>query len=226
MTRSTLIALVVLAFAASPAHAVTNIFNGTTSNDWNTNTNWSQGHVPTSGEDVSVGISGKNPTLSADGVANSISISASNNVTVSAHTLAIGTGASTIAGQIVFGSNGILTVAGTMSLTRTDLGGVLSAFGAAGARIDILAGGTIDVAADGSSLSNDTTASIHVLAGGTLKQTVTGANGGSQVTFAIDNDGQVLATAGRFLLRGGTPSGQSSNGTYNATSPATIAFQG
>ena len=74
-------------------------------------------------------------------------------------------------------------------------------------------------------LSTDTTASIHVLAGGTLKQTATGTNGGSTTEFAIDNDGQVLATAGRFLLRGGTPAGQSSNGTYNATSPASIGFQ-
>ena len=64
-----------------------------------------------------------------------------------------------------------------------------------------------------------------MLAGGTLKETATGTNGGSTIEFAIDNDGQVLATAGRFLLRGGTPAGQSSNGTYNATSPASIAFQ-
>jgi len=225
MTRSTLVALVVLAFAAAPAHAVTNTFNGTTDNDWNTNTNWSQGHVPTSGEDVSISITGKNPSLSADGVANSISISASNNVTVTGHTLAIGSGASTISGQILFGSNGILTVAGTMSLTRTDPGGVLSGFSAANARIDILSGGTIDIAADGIDLSTDTTAFIHVLSGGTLKQTATGVNGGSQIEFAIDNDGQVLATAGRLLLRGGTPTGQSSNGTYNATAPASIGFQ-
>lgn len=224
MTRSTLAAVVFL-LAAAPAHAVTNTFNGTTSNDWNTNTNWSQGHVPTSGEDVSISVGGKNPSLSADGVANSISISASNNVTITGHTLAIGTGASAISGQFLFGANGILTVAGTMSLTRTDLGGVISGFGAAGARIDILSGATIDLAVDGLDLATDSTASIHVLAGGTLKQTATGTNGGSTTEFAIDNDGQVLSTAGRFLLRGGTPAGESSNGTYNATAPGSIGFQ-
>ena len=140
MTRSTLIALAVLAFAAAPAHAVTNIFNGTTDTDWNTNTNWSQGHVPTSGEDVSISVSGKNPSLSADGVANSLTITANNHVTITGHTLAVGGGSSAISGQILFGTNGVLTVAGTMSLTRTDLGGVISAFGAPGARVDIAVG--------------------------------------------------------------------------------------
>src|SRR4051794_12656466 len=167
MTRSTLIALVVLAFAASPAHAVTNIFNGTTDTDWNTNTNWSQGHVPTSGEDVSISVSGKNPSLSADGVASSISVAGGNTLTVAGHTLAVGSGASSLSGAITLGTNGIVTLAGMMTVTT----GGISAFGAPGARIDVLSGGTIDLAADARDLSTDTTASIHVLAGGTLKQT-------------------------------------------------------
>ena len=90
---------------------MTNIFNGTTDTDWNTNTNWSQGHVPTSGEDVSISVSGKNPSLSADGVANSLTITANNHVTITGHTLAVGGGSSAISGQILFGTNGVLTVA-------------------------------------------------------------------------------------------------------------------
>jgi len=66
MTRSTLIAAAVLAFAATPAHAVTNTFNGTMDSDWNTDANWSQGHAPLSTEDVSISVSGKNPSLSAN----------------------------------------------------------------------------------------------------------------------------------------------------------------
>ena len=78
MTRSTLIALAVLAFAAAPAARRHEHLQRHHRQRLEHDTNWSQGHVPTSGEDVSISVSGKNPSLSADGVADSIAIPGEN----------------------------------------------------------------------------------------------------------------------------------------------------
>ncbi len=145
------------------------------------------------------------------------------------HTLAVGSGTSALAGQLVIGTNGLVTVAGPMSVTHS--GGPadpsISFANGDGARIDVLSGGTLDLASDANRvLANGTNFLIHVFSGGTLKETATGLNeGGSTVDIPVDNDGQILATAGRLLLRGGTGA-QTSSGTYSATSPATIAYQG
>jgi hypothetical protein len=224
MTRSILLATLALALAAAPAHAVTNTFNGP-GTDWNTDTNWSEGHVPDGTEDVAIA-AGKSPSLSANGAARSVTDAGI--LTVAGHTLVIGSGASSLSGQLVIGTNGLVTLAGAMPVTHG--GGpanpAISFGGGDGGRLDILSGGTLDFASDANAiLNNGTNISVHVLSGGILTQTATGIEGGSVVHLPIDNDGQVLAGAGRLLLRGGT-GGQTSSGVYNATSPATIAFQG
>jgi hypothetical protein len=230
MSRLHLLTALLLTLATGTAQAATNTFNGTTDSDWNTATNWSAGHVPTSGEDALVNVAGHNPSLSADGVANSVTVASGRLLTVTGHTLAIGGGSSSLAGSLIVGTNGLVTIAGPMSVTHG--GGPADpaiSFGAGDAgRLDILSGGTVDFASDANRvLGNGTNNSVHVFSGGTLKETATGINeGGSTVDVAVDNDGQVLATAGRLLLRGGTGTGQVSGGTYNATSPATIAYQG
>jgi hypothetical protein len=228
MIRLHVLTLLLLAFAATPAAAATNTFNGTTDSDWNTSTNWSAGHVPTSAEDVLVDVAGKSPSLSANGVANSVSIASGHILTVTGHTLVIGPGSSSLVGQLVIGTNGLVSLAGTMSVTHG--GGpadpAISFAGGTGAGLDVLSGGTLNFAADADRiLNNGTDLHLHVFAGGTLEQAIGGPEGGV-VDIPVDNDGQVLVTAGRLLLRGGTGVGQTSGGTYDATSPATIAFQG
>src|SRR5205085_9667899 len=64
--------ILTLVVGAAPAQAVDNQFTGATNGDWNTATNWSQGHVPLATEDVKIDVDSKNPTLSGagdDGVA-------------------------------------------------------------------------------------------------------------------------------------------------------------
>ena len=225
MTRSLLLATLALALVTAPAQAVTNTFNGGTDNDWNTGSNWSQSHVPDGTEDVAIA-AGKNPSLSADGAAKSVTNAGI--LTASGHTLAIGSGASTLSGQLVVGTDGVVTLAGTLSVTHG--GGpanpAINLFSGTGGRLDVLSGGTLDFASDANRVLGDLThGSVHVFAGATLQETATGLEGGSVVDVPVDNDGQILSTAGKLLLRGGTPIGQTSSGTYNATSPATIAYQ-
>src|SRR4051794_15108204 len=140
MIRSLPLAAAVLALAAAPAHAVTNSF--TSGTDWNTPGNWSLGHVPTATEDVTISAAA-NPSLSADGVANSISVVNPRILTVTGHTLAIGSGASSLSGQLVIGTNGLVTLAGPMAVTHG--GGpanpAISFGGGDGGRLDILSGG-------------------------------------------------------------------------------------
>jgi len=229
MTRLIALTGLLLALSTGTAQAVTNTFNGGTSSDWNTDSNWSQNHVPTSGEDVVIPAGSPNATLGAGGVANSVSLASVRILTVSGGTLAIGAGASSLAGSLIIGASGVVTLAGTTSVTHG--GGpadpAISFKGEDGGRLDVLSGGTLNFASDSNRiLNNGTNISMHVFAGGTLEQTATGPEGGSVVDIPVDDDGQVLATAGKLLLRGGTGGGQSSGGTYNATSPATIAFQG
>jgi fibronectin-binding autotransporter adhesin len=231
MRFTPVVAALALALGAAPAQAVTNTFTGATSSDWNTGSNWSQNHVPTSGEDVAIDVSTKNPSLSADGVANSVTVAGANILTVTAaHTLAVGAGASSLAGQLVISSGGVFSLSGPMSVTHGGGPANAAISGNVGTanRLDILSGGTLDFASDANAIIDAGAANllVHVLAGGTLKQTATGTEGGSVIHVAMDNDGQVLATAGKLLLRGGSGAGRASSGTYDATSPARIAFQG
>jgi hypothetical protein len=219
------LAVLVLAVGADAALAVDNTFNGTTNSDWNTGTNWSQGHAPLSSEDVLITVSGKNPSLSTDGQAKSITTANSNNLTVTGHTLTVGSGTSALDGTLLIGSGGIVSLAGATSVTHVGGGVPAIAWNGTGGRLDIASGGTLDLAADAVRLQDGGTSSlVHVLSGGTLKLSVGGTEG-AQVDTPLDNDGGVLATAGRLLLRGGT-GGQTSSGTYTATSPATVAYQG
>ena len=48
--------ILTLAVGAAPAQAVDNQFTGATNGDWNTATNWSQGHVPLATEDVKIDV--------------------------------------------------------------------------------------------------------------------------------------------------------------------------
>lgn len=223
--RTLVLAVLVTLAAAVPAQAADNTFNGTVDGDWSNSGNWSAGHVPLSSEDVKVNVSGKNPTLStgADGVANSITIASDNNVTVSGKTLTLGVGASSISGSMSLTSSAVLSVGGHLSLNRSGGPGAPDVTVNA-SRIDVVSGGTIDIAAATSEVADFfNTSLIHILPGGTLMRGVAGAD--EQMDIAIDNDGQVTATAGRMLLRGGT-GGQTSDGVYSAASPATLAFQG
>src|SRR5437868_7181741 len=90
--------ILTLAVGAAPAQAVDNQFTGTTNGDWNTDTNWSQGHKPLATEDVKINVNNKNPTLSgagADGVANSITLApTTNDLFIDGKTLTVGSGTS------------------------------------------------------------------------------------------------------------------------------------
>ena len=142
-----------------------------------------------------INVSGKNPSLSADGVAGSIALNHANLLTVTGHTLAVGSGRRRSPASSSSARTASSPSPGRCRVTHS--GGPadpsISFANGDGARIDVLSGGTLDLASDANRvLANGTNFLIHVFSGGTLKETATGLNeGGSTVDIPIDNDGQI-----------------------------------
>ena len=193
---------VLFLLGAAQASAVTNTFQGP-GTDWNTDANWSQGHIPLSSEDVVINSGSVSLATGVNGAANSISLNtgapASGSLTLNnTHTLTVGAGTSTL--------NGGVTVFGTSTLT---LGGATtwSSGGLSAQNSTININAAFSIAGD-LNTSNFGGNTINISATGSLSKT--SGSGLSQIEFAIDNDGAINANSGTLRLTGGdaaTPAG-------------------
>lgn len=109
------IAVLVVIINAGKANATTNTWLGL-STSWNTTTNWSQSHVPTSSEDVVITLAGilNNPTISTTaGACKTLTISGLTT------TLTLNGVGLTVSGAISISTNTTLAGTGTLSGTST-----------------------------------------------------------------------------------------------------------
>lgn len=117
-----------------------NNWNGSTSSDWNTSSNWSSGHVPVSGETIQIGVSAysgsaNQPTISSSTSVTSIQFGATNSPTLtinSGQTLTASSGITgntscsatikgpgnlTLGGSSVINANGSITASSNLVIT-------------------------------------------------------------------------------------------------------------
>ena len=218
----TALPLSVCAFAGS-AEAATCTFTGSTDNQWNDATNWSNcgGVVPTAADDVT-SLGGKNPSLTtgADGVANSISFGDTINFRVGAgKTMTVGAGASLIVSpQVIVDGGATLRLNGT-----TTWSGGTWFTGDSGTSGTIENAGTLIIPGDVNT-AGEPSGVLHNLAGATLNRT----NSAGTATFGrpFDNDGTVNVTSGTLALHDGSGAGNTSTGSFTAGAGSTVSFAG
>jgi peptidase C25-like protein len=184
----------------SQSVATTVIWDGSSSSDWNTGSNWSRGIVPTSSDDVNIPDTGvtNQPTISlTDVTIRSLTVAASRALTLTnGRTLTLdGTcdpvtllnfGSITASGSATFQTQGMVT---------------LDNRGSFGAPLSILSGTTTaDDMNDGVTVFDG---AISVLAGATL-DTAQSANGWTVIANADVTVGGTLSGQNRFRFKGTT----------------------
>ena len=156
-----------------------NIWSGSTNNNWNTGSNWSLNHVPTSGEDVVINI---NASILVDNSSTINSLTISNSATVSftssggGRTITIGNTGSSIGGGGTLTLQGS-TGSGTRSMTLNFTGG--------GSRTMSIAG-TLVLTAVGEGTIYDATNSLTTVTG-TLRNDGTGGATSGVITSTASN---------------------------------------
>jgi fibronectin-binding autotransporter adhesin len=196
--------------------AVTNDFIGGTAgspNDWNTSTNWSQGHVPLSTEDVTIQTANAVLSSGSDGVAKSISVASGRTLSVtSSKTLTVGTGTSSLDGTL-----SIDTATVTLNGPTSWSGGTntISIFSAATLNIN----SSFSITGDGS-MAGAFSPLIHV---GSTGSVTTSNTGTATIQPALDNDGSVSVGSGTLSLSGGDNG--TTTGSYSIASGATLLLQ-
>ena len=185
--------VVVIVFTASNLVAQTNTWDGSSSNNWNTNANWSLGVVPTAAHNVVIDI---NATISVNTSATINSLTISNSAVVSftssgaGRTITIDNSGSTITSGSSLTLNGS-TGTGTRSMTIAFTGTSLS----------MSVAGTLDVTSVGDNGAYVATNSVTTVtgtlinSGGDITSTASNLSFSSNGNYEHDRNGGAIPTA-------------------------------
>ncbi len=177
-----------------------------TSGDWDVGSNWSNGQVPGTGDDVVIDVTGARPTVTVDSAESVQSLTASDPLVISSATLELAT-ASTIGGGLTL-NGGTLQVDG--GSTQLD-GGTIASIGSGGT-FDVAQGAIVDLTGGNNNV--------------TFTGTYTGTGGGQvQLNSGTLNVGVAGATfgfaAGLFQWTGGNIA-VASGSTFTNTGSLTL----
>jgi hypothetical protein len=192
-----IIALSVVFFGLQPASAATCTYQqteGDGTNGWNTATNWSCAHVPTTGDDVVI------PVGTTTNIGAQPAVGAVSTITINANGTATGTLA--ITGAYTISATSTMTVNGTFTVATGN---------ATGSALTIGAGGAFTVTTGSASTTSITNGGTLTIGAGTVTSTGAIINTGT-ITFSgagtldvqgnLTNSGTFTAGSGRVVLSG------------------------
>jgi Hint domain-containing protein/uncharacterized protein DUF4347 len=160
------------------------VWNGNTSTDWGTSTNWTPSGTPGTNDTVTIGTTTRSPTLSASTHIKTLTISGSDTLTLSGSTttLTVSTGTTLSSSG---GITGVGTVVSTITGTSTCTGTITAS------------GGTLDLSGN---VTNSGSLRLSTGAGATDRLKLDGTASATSMTFGGSTGTLELGTAGALTL--------------------------
>ncbi len=186
------IVLIISLFVLKGLNAQTNIWDGSSSNNWNTGANWSLGTVPTSAEDVIINI---NATISVNGINPTI-----NSLTISGSAVVSFTSAGASRTVTIDNTGSSIAAGSSLTLNGSGAGRTMSLV-FSGTNRTMAIGGTLDVTTVGAGAIYSATNSLTTVtgtlinSGGTITSTAANLSFSSGGSYQHDTNGSAIPTA-------------------------------